>query len=269
MCGILGICGESFLGKEEIFNLLSSLKHRGPDSNGIWISSNAKVSLAHTRLAVIDITNCGHQPMISASGRYVITFNGEIYNYRAIKKELEINKSFKIKWKSNTDTEVLLEAIEFFGLEETLNKCEGMFAFCLYDNKNKKLFLVRDRFGEKPLYFGWIKKNFIFCSDLSILKKYPHFNSNNINKKSVSLLLDYSYIPAPYSIFNNFYKLFQGTILTINCEQLPLPVNEDELNDSISLKNFKIKKWIEENNLDFKKDYIIKDKTDFEYYVNN
>lgn len=269
MCGILGICSEALLNKEEICNLLSSLKHRGPDSNGTWVSSDSKISLAHTRLAIIDITSCGHQPMISFSGRYVITFNGEIYNYKEIKKELEINKSFKIKWKSNTDTEVLLEAIEFFGLEETLNKCEGMFAFGLYDNKNKNLFLARDRFGEKPLYFGWVKNNFIFCSDLSILKKYPHFDSNDINKKSVSLLLDCSYIPTPYSIFNNFYKLFQGTILTIDCKQLPSPINEEELNDGISLKNFTIKKWIKEENIDYEKDYIIKDEADLEYYANN
>jgi asparagine synthase (glutamine-hydrolysing) len=176
MCGILGNCGDFFLDRSKMFKLLSSLKRRGPDSDGVWTSSDLKVSLAHTRLAVIDTSNCGHQPMISSSGRYVITFNGEIYNFADIKKELEIHKNFKIKWKSNTDTEVFLEAIEFFGLEETLNKCDGMFAFGLYDNKNKNLFLIRDRFGEKPLYFGWVKKNFIFSSDLSILKKYPNFN---------------------------------------------------------------------------------------------
>ena len=152
--------------------------------------------------------------MISHSGRFVITYNGEIYNHLEIRKELEEKKS-KIKWKSSTDTETLLEAIDFFGINQTLEKVVGMFAFVIWDRKNRALTLVRDRMGEKPLYYGWqgqgLNKAFIFGSELKALKPHPMFSSE-INRDAIALQLRHNYIPDPYSIYKNIYKLIPGII---------------------------------------------------------
>ena len=195
-----------------------AISHRGPDSNGTWTDKNSGIVLGHQRLSIIDLSVAGNQPMQSNSGRFVLTYNGEVYNHLEIRQELEKNNS-KINWRGNSDTETLLEAIDFWGVEVTLKKTVGMFAFGVWDKKNRSLTLVKDRMGEKPLYFGWQgegdNKVFLFGSELKGLKVHPEFNGE-INRDSIALQLRHNCIPAPYSIYKNIYKLLPGHYLQLN-----------------------------------------------------
>ena len=193
-----------------------TLVHRGPDDAGTWFDQPAGIGLAHRRLAVIDLSPRGRQPMQSCCGRYVIAYNGEIYNFLQIRKDLEKEgRSFH----GMGDTETLVEAISAWGLKTTLDQCIGMFAFALWDKKERVLFLVRDRVGQKPLYFGWAGKDFVFGSELGAIAAYPHF-SGEIDRDALALFLRYSYVPAPYSIYKDVYKLMPGTVLAISRQDL-------------------------------------------------
>lgn len=208
MCGIVGI---AFNHKhfDLVPKLTDLLSHRGPDSAGVWQDQN--VALGHRRLAIIDLSVSGHQPMLSSSGRYVITYNGEIYNFLNLKAELE---QLHYKFISHSDTEVLLAAVEAWGIESALQKLNGMFAFGLWDRQEKVLYLARDRFGEKPLYYGLINGAVVFASGLKALRTYPDFKGE-INTQALELFLRYAYIPAPQSIYKNIYKLPPGHYLKI------------------------------------------------------
>ena len=156
MCGIAGILTLARIDEQSVARMIRPLAHRGPDDDGIWIDEDAGIGLGHRRLAIVDLSPAGHQPMLSANGRYVLTFNGEIYNHPELKLALE--KAGAVPeggWRGHSDTELFLEAIATWGLEETLGLSVGMFAFGLWDRKMRTLSLVRDRFGEKPLYYGW------------------------------------------------------------------------------------------------------------------
>jgi asparagine synthase (glutamine-hydrolysing) len=209
----------------------SAISHRGPDNNGTWSDKNSGIVLGHQRLSVIDLSVAGNQPMKSNSDRFILTYNGEVYNHLEIRKELEkSNKS--VKWRGNSDTETLLEAIDFWGIETTLKKIDGMFAFGLWDQKTRSLTLVRDRIGEKPLYFGWQGKSdnkvFLFGSELKALKAHPEFN-REINRDAIALQLRHSCVPAPYSIYKNIYKLLPGHYLHLSENDLKkkiLPVSK-------------------------------------------
>ena len=185
MCGLAGIWSNNILKTDDIkisLNKMSkSIKHRGPDSQGVWVDGSCGLGFAHQRLSIIDLSDAGNQPMVSNSGRYVIAFNGEIYNHMDLRYSIK-KKNIDFPWRGSSDTETLLASIEFFGLQETLNLCAGMFAFALWDKKKKTLFLVRDRFGEKPLYFGnFINNNYgdsngihsslFFASEISAIKQ--------------------------------------------------------------------------------------------------
>ena len=200
----------------------NAIYHRGPDNSGVWQNNEAGVVFGHQRLSILDLSSAGHQPMKSNSGRFIITYNGEIYNHLELRRDLEI-KNPTIKWKSNSDTETLLEGIENWGLALTLNKIVGMFAFALWDQKDRCLILARDRIGEKPLYFGWqgkgVNKVFLFSSELKALKAHPEFDAQ-IDMDSVTLQLRYSYIPAPYSIYKNIFKLSPGHYLHLKNNDL-------------------------------------------------
>lgn len=231
MCGISGFYSKASSLSEDIISKMSqALKHRGPDNSGVWINKNSGIYFGHQRLSILDLSDAGHQPMQSQSSRFIITYNGEIYNHLDIRKELERN-NFKIEWKGNSDTETLLEAINFFGVEQTLSKIEGMFAFGLWDQKMNRLFLARDRLGEKPLYYGWQgvgdNKVFIFGSELKALKVHPEFRGN-INRDAISLQLRHNCIPAPYSIYKDIYKLQPGHFLELK---------ESDLKKKISTKS--------------------------------
>ena len=218
MCGISGFYSKnSSTFNNVILKMNSAISHRGPDRGKVWQDKNSGIIFGHQRLSILDLSKAGDQPMISNSGRFVITFNGEIYNHLEIRRELsEINSN--IKWKSGTDTETLLEAIELIGIKKTLNKIAGMFAFVIWDKKNRSLTLLRDRMGEKPLYYGWqgegVNKVFLFGSELKALKPHPEFKGE-INRNAIALQLRHNYIPDPYSIYKNIHKLLPGHYLQL------------------------------------------------------
>jgi asparagine synthase (glutamine-hydrolysing) len=211
MCGFAGIhsLNQNNIHSEILLNMSKKLLHRGPDDSGVWVNSSNSVGFAHQRLAVIDLTSAGHQPMQSSSNRFTIVFNGEIYNHLDIRKELDFPD-----WNGQSDTETLLVCIESWGLDKTLNKINGMFAFALWDSNESTIQLVRDRMGEKPLYFGWQGDSFLFGSEIKALKMHPSFQEQ-IDKEALNLYFRYNYIPAPFSIYKNIYKLSPGSILTL------------------------------------------------------
>ncbi|WP_076922943.1 asparagine synthase (glutamine-hydrolyzing) [Pseudoalteromonas sp. SK20] len=213
MCGIVGSYHKELSLVENLHPLLEEIHHRGPDSSGVWSDNNAGINLGHARLSVVDLSEAGHQPMSSKEQRYVMVFNGEIYNHVELRKEIELTKP--THWKGHSDTETLLAGFEVWGLDITIQKCEGMFAIALWDKHTGLLHLIRDRLGEKPLYFGWQKDVFLFSSELKALKKHNSFQGG-INRQAVALYFKYNYIPAPHSIYNDIYKLEAGHILTLD-----------------------------------------------------
>ena len=216
MCGIVGTwLPDSYIFKDSstlykmVDTMQRALVHRGPDDEGVWCETNTALGLGHRRLSILDVSKAGHQPMESACGRYVIVFNGEIYNHKSIKKSLE-DACGIIKWKGHSDTEMLLTAIATWGIESSLCQCVGMFSFALWDRKDHKLHLARDRMGEKPLYYGWQNGVLMFASELKALTHHPDW-TGTIDKHALSLMLRYSYVPAPHSIYSGIQKLLPGT----------------------------------------------------------
>ena len=193
----------------------SQLAHRGPDDSGVWFDNNCDVGLSHQRLSIIDLSTQGHQPMFSTSGRFVIAYNGEIYNHQELKKEL---LQARVVFRGGSDTEVLLAAIESWGIKQTLQRSVGMFAFVLWDCKEQEFTLVRDRIGEKPLYYGWQgggdKRTFLFGSELKSLRKHPSWQGG-VDRDALANLLRYNYIPAPQTIHPGIYKLRPGHLLKL------------------------------------------------------
>ena len=216
MCGIAGLFGTNDVDPILLQKMAHSLSHRGPDNQQIWISDNLKIGLSHARLSIQDLSVSGNQPMVSQTERYVIVYNGEIYNHQKIRSK--IDKKYSIKWVGNSDTETLLAAIEIFGLSYTLEVIKGMFAFGLFDKKLNKVFLVRDRFGEKPLYFGTVGDTFFFASELTPFYCIPMFEAE-VDRKSLGLFLKYNSIPAPFSIFKNVWKVEPGQIVEVHVEK--------------------------------------------------
>jgi asparagine synthase (glutamine-hydrolysing) len=223
MCGLTGFLEpyQSFDAQQAESTLLKMsrvISHRGPDDQGVWIDPQACIALGHRRLSIIDISSQGHQPMHSACGRYVITYNGEIYNYLEIKTELE-GLSAAPLWRGHSDTEVILAAITHWGLENALKKFTGMFALALWDKKERVLQLARDRLGEKPLYYGWMGNVLLFGSELKSLRMHPAWKGE-INPDTLALFIQHCYVPAPYSIYKNIYKVQQGTIATFDSKNI-------------------------------------------------
>ena len=240
MCGLVGLLLKEKKHNYNFFNqMVNTISHRGPDYTDTWISEDNKVLLGHTRLSILDLSKNGNQPMTSFSGRYVIIYNGEIYNHLEIRKLIE-EKNKNFNWKSQSDTETLINSFEVFGVEETLKKSKGMFAFALWDKKNQEMILARDRMGEKPLYYGWTKENFVFASELKAIKKFPGFD-NQLSEDAISSFFQFSYIQGPSSIYKHIYKLEPGKILRIKKKESYFPYEINELNSSsgyVSLKNW-------------------------------
>lgn len=223
MCGITGYFAPQMSQNNEDMNVIigrmtKAIQSRGPDDQGIWVDPQNGIALGHRRLAILDLSPAGHQPMVSQTGRYVIVYNGEIYNHLVLRNEINANRE-SIQWKGHSDTETLLAAIELWGFEETLKRCIGMFAIALWDRQEQELLLARDRMGEKPLYFGWQGQGrdavFFFGSELKALKQFPTFNTE-VNRDSLTLFLRHNYIPAPYSIYHGIQKLIPGTWLRVS-----------------------------------------------------
>jgi|SRR6056297_445079 len=215
MCGFAGFVSVSGEVPTSVLEKMGMrLKHRGPDEQGGW--SEGAVNMVHRRLAIQDLSVAGAQPMASASGRYIIAFNGEIYNFLRIKKQFE---TAGLKFRGHSDTEVLLAAVEQWGLEQALRSFSGMFAFSLLDREENKLYLARDRMGEKPLYYGWQGKAFLFGSELKALCCHPE-HKKEINRDALPLLLRHNLIPAPYTIYKGIFKLEAATFLTLELSSL-------------------------------------------------
>ncbi|MBR6147739.1 MAG: asparagine synthase (glutamine-hydrolyzing) [Lachnospiraceae bacterium] len=213
MCGINGILGQINDPIEQIKRMNSVIVHRGPDGDGVWLSKDSMVAFGHRRLSIIDLSDAGAQPMESASGKYIIVFNGEIYNYLDIKKHL-IEEDKNISFRGHSDTELLLNAIEYYGIEKTLTLIKGMFAFAVYNMCTGEVILARDRMGEKPLYYGKAAGVTLFASDIASIEKITSFE-NKINSSILASYFKGGYIPAPYTIYENIYKLQPGHYLVI------------------------------------------------------
>jgi asparagine synthase (glutamine-hydrolysing) len=219
MCGIAGYW-QTKRRPEDSLELLNqmgaTLTHRGPDDSGTFHDGVAGIGLAFRRLSIIDLSPEGHQPMFSASGRYVIIFNGEVYNFEEIRAELGVRP-----WRGHSDTEVMLAAFERWGVESSVKRFVGMFALALWDRQERKLHLVRDRLGIKPLYYGHVAGDFVFASELKAVRQYPGFEAN-IDRDSLALYLRHNYVPSPHCIFSGLYKLPPGSILTLDsAEAIP------------------------------------------------
>lgn len=226
MCGIAGIIniGNAKDQRENMQRMRDRMRRRGPDGGGTWVSSDGVCTLGHQRLSILDLSANGAQPMISHSGRSAITYNGEIYNFACVQKQLERDaavKGQKIEFRSTCDTEVLQEAIEFYGMEKALSLCKGMFAIAYYEMESQTLTLARDRIGEKPLYYGWLSGIFTFSSDLGSIRAIRGFD-NPIREEVLDLYFEHGVIPAPYTIYEDIYKLEPGTMLTLRA-----PFTED------------------------------------------
>lgn len=220
MCGITGFLNITNSTSAETLNHLtilmsSAIQHRGPDDSGIWIDPEGSIALGFRRLAILDISPTGHQPMQSADRRFVIIFNGEVYNYRELREELlGLGASFQ----GTSDTEVMLAAFSQWGVLKAVQRFNGMFVFAVWDCQERTLFLVRDRLGIKPLYYGWQGETLLFGSELKALRAHPAFQAD-IDRDALTLYLRHNYIPAPHSIYKGIYKLPPGCILTIRTER--------------------------------------------------
>ena len=231
MCGVTGIFAPAqSVSSDDLTRwtdcAANTLRHRGPDDGAAWVDPEAGVALGHRRLSIIDLSATGRQPMTSATTRYVVAFNGEIYNYPAMRAELAAGGA---SFRGHSDTEVLLAAVERWGFEGALKRANGMFAVAMWDRENRCLYLARDRFGQKPLYVAWAKQALVFGSELSALRTYPGFDTT-INQDALTLLLRHSAILAPHTVYRDCWKLMPGTFLRIDTDAitrrtLPDPVS--------------------------------------------
>ena len=246
MCGVAGFLMDSKSSSSVNFDLITkkmtdSIKHRGPNDSGCWNNPSEGIALGHRRLSILDLSDAGHQPMESSNGRYVIAFNGEIYNHLQIRSDIEKNNG-NISWRGHSDTETILSAFETFGIQESLEKFVGMFAFSLWDKKNKILTLARDRLGEKPMYYGWQNiangRVFLFGSELKALKSFPDIDLR-VDRGSLSLFLKHAYVPNPYSIYKNIFSLEPGQFLQVSLtNKMTKTVNYWEASEIIKKGSF-------------------------------
>lgn len=229
MCGLTGI----YLGRAghddellgQVRAMRETLVHRGPDDHGDWCDGNAGIALGHRRLAILDLGPDGHQPMLSSGDRYVLAYNGEIYNWRELRSELQ---SLGHRFRGHADTEVLLAGFVEWGVKATLVRANGMFAFALWDRRERRLCLARDRLGQKPLYYGRAGDALVFGSELKALRAYPEFRPD-VDRTALTLFLRYRYVPAPYSIYRGVAKLPAASILWLGADDLSRDSGEWEV----------------------------------------
>ena len=220
MCGLAGLIDLSRSTTRDTLTaaataMADTLAHRGPDSSGVWVDETAGIALGHRRLAIVDLSPAGHQPMLTRDGNFALVYNGLVYNFEELRSELEaVGRRFY----SRSDTEVILTAIAEWGLEAAVSRFIGMFAFALWDRRRCHLHLVRDRLGIKPLYYGHLGgKQFAFASELRALRALPSFD-NPIDRQALTLYMQRNCVPAPHSIYQNVFKLRPGHILTLSLD---------------------------------------------------
>ncbi|HET7189684.1 MAG TPA: hypothetical protein VFI52_16140, partial [Gemmatimonadaceae bacterium] len=189
------------------------LAHRGPDDEGSWTDDDVGLALGHRRLSILDLSPEGHQPMASVAGRYVTVYNGEVYNWRELRAELE--RAGHTRWRGHSDTEVLLAGFERWGIRGTLDRANGMFAIAVWDRQSKQLHLCRDRLGEKPLYYGWSRGVFLFGSELKGLRAHPAWDGA-IDRGALTAYMRFGYVPAPYTIHAGIRKVPPGSVITLD-----------------------------------------------------
>lgn len=216
MCGIAGVLNNRSSDTGRLVSeMIGAIRHRGPDDSGVWCDPSAGLGLGHARLSILDLTPAGRQPMHSASGRYVIAFNGEIYNHLELREALGA-----MTWRGRSDTETILAGFETWGVEKTLKSMTGMFAIALWDRAARQLVLMRDRLGEKPLYYGWCGDVFLFGSELKALRAHPAWRGE-IDRDALASYMRYGYVPLPYSIYRGICKLLPGTSVTLSEKDAP------------------------------------------------
>lgn len=220
MCGITGFVDlDRRMGggdaSDLVLRMARTLRHRGPDDEGAWVLPEAGVAFGHQRLSIRDLSALGHQPMTSPSGRYVVTYNGEVYNCEQLRHDL---RSLGVQFRGGSDTEVLVSAFDAWGVHATLTRVNGMFAFAVWDSVERAVHLARDRFGEKPLYFGWFGRTMVFGSELRALRTHPAFSAD-VDRDVLALYLRHNCVPAPHSIYTGVWKLSPGCALTVNVDQ--------------------------------------------------
>ena len=216
MCGIAGVFGSNGGDLSLLAAMAGALRRRGPDDQGMWSDESAGIGLAHRRLAIVDLSPSGHQPMGSANGRWMLAYNGEIYNHCDLRKRLEQeSRTPPGGWRGHSDTETLLEAVASWGIDKTLKQAVGMFAFALWDRKERTLQLARDRFGEKPLYYGRVGRDFVFASELKAIRCHPTFDCE-VDRDALASFAALTVIPSPLSIYRGIAKLPPGMILTVS-----------------------------------------------------
>jgi len=220
MCGLTGGWSRQRFGelKDALPRMTDALAHRGPDDDGHWLDDEAGIGLGHRRLSIVDLSPAGHQPMVSASGRWVIAYNGEIYNHLDLRADLEVSGNAPA-WRGHSDTETLLAAVEAWGVPGALTRSAGMFAFAIWDRQECALWLARDRFGEKPLYYGWNRGVFLFGSELKAVRAFPGFDAA-VDRPALALYLRHSAVPAPLSIYRGISKVLPGHWLRIDLSEL-------------------------------------------------
>ena len=219
MCGITGYISHRLAASDSLVLAMAyQIRSRGPDSSGSWCDPSAGIALAHRRLAILDLSEAGHQPMLSLNEQFVVTFNGEIYNHKDIRRQLE-QSGWSFPWRGHSDTETLLAALQLWGVSATLEKLNGMFAFALWDMQRRVLSLARDRIGEKPLYYGINGGSLLFGSELKALTAHPHWQPK-LNRDSLCIYMRHAYIPAPHSIYQGIYSLPPAHWLEIDAESL-------------------------------------------------
>ncbi len=231
MCGVAGFFEKNDSSKycanypDILKDMGKAILKRGPDSSGIWYDLNTLIGFSHRRLSILDLSSAGHQPMESYSGNYVLIFNGEIYNHLELRTSIEFETDKKINWKSTSDTETILSAIELWGIDKTLDYCKGMFSIAIWDKNKKELTLARDRVGEKPLYYGIFNGVFIFGSQLKSLQLHPEFIPK-LSKNGLAKFLKYGYVPSPLSIYESIYKLPSGSKLSISKDNFKVNIKQ-------------------------------------------
>ena len=229
MCGFAGFLGGNQFRQADttLRKMADTITYRGPDAYGAWHDAAAGIALAHRRLSILELSEAGAQPMASACGRYVIAFNGEIYNHLQLRDALA-RDGFQPKWRGHSDTETLLAGFSSWGVRGTVERSIGMFAFAVWDQAERVLTLCRDRLGEKPLYYGWLnqgqRKTFLFGSEIKALKAHPDFDAQ-INRDALCLMMRHNCVPAPHSIYQGVYKLPPGHLLTVSLSK-PDPLVE-------------------------------------------
>jgi asparagine synthase (glutamine-hydrolysing) len=229
MCGLTGFWQpagfDAPAAQALVLSMAARIAYRGPDDAGAWVDADCGIALGHRRLSIVDLSAAGHQPMVSNSGRYVVAYNGEIYNHTELRQQLEREAGHALSWRGHSDTETLLAAIDAWGLSAALQQAIGMFALALWDRQDRCLLLARDRLGEKPLYYGWQGSGpgraLLFGSELKALRMHPAFGTNGgaeIDREALLLFMRHGYVPAPYTIHRGLRKLMPGTLAVFRAE---------------------------------------------------